>query len=163
MGEFPHEHSLEGAGNEATSELTRGGEFSERPLDAEVDNPELKKDRREQWPSWDPPPVVHKRDAAYFCIKAQDLKKSQDIPGSAVYFRQVFEAYARSHIEQWALTGPPKKAWWATGSVRNEWLLATDLVILNHGQMTWTTPELAPFSPNYHTTPTGGRLSSRQI
>ncbi|GFU41944.1 tryptase beta-2 [Trichonephila clavipes] len=33
-------------------------------------------------------------------------------------------------------------------------LLATDHVILNHGQVTWTTPELAPSSPNYHTTPT---------
>ncbi|GFU70482.1 hypothetical protein TNCV_2511381 [Trichonephila clavipes] len=35
--------------------------------------------------------------------------------------------------------------------------------ILNHGQVTWTTPELAPFSPNYHTTTTGGRFSCRQI
>ncbi|GFV01605.1 hypothetical protein TNCV_2961981 [Trichonephila clavipes] len=26
-----------------------------------------------------------------------------------------------------------------------------------------TTPELAPTSPNYHTTPTGGGLSPRQI
>ncbi|GFW33087.1 uncharacterized protein TNCV_2110171 [Trichonephila clavipes] len=34
-------------------------------------------------------------------------------------------------------------------------LLATDHVILNHGQVTWTTPELAPSSPNYHTIPTG--------
>ncbi|GFV11772.1 hypothetical protein TNCV_977611 [Trichonephila clavipes] len=42
-------------------------------------------------------------------------------------------------------------------------LLVTDHVILNHGQVTWTTPELAPSSPNYHTTPTGGRFSSRQI
>ncbi|GFT07677.1 uncharacterized protein TNCV_4045991 [Trichonephila clavipes] len=42
-------------------------------------------------------------------------------------------------------------------------LLATDHVILNHGQVTWTTPELAPPSPNYHTTPTGGRFSSGQI
>ncbi|GFS81056.1 hypothetical protein TNCV_1223441 [Trichonephila clavipes] len=42
-------------------------------------------------------------------------------------------------------------------------LLATDHVILNHGQMTWTTPELAPPCPNYHTTPMGGRFSSRQI
>ncbi|GFX01538.1 retrovirus-related Pol polyprotein from transposon 17.6 [Trichonephila clavipes] len=32
-------------------------------------------------------------------------------------------------------------------------LLATDHVILNHGQMTWTTPELVPPSPNYHPTP----------
>ncbi|GFU39949.1 uncharacterized protein TNCV_2531881 [Trichonephila clavipes] len=32
-------------------------------------------------------------------------------------------------------------------------LLATDHVILNHGQVTWTTPELALSSPNYHTTP----------
>ncbi|GFX96853.1 hypothetical protein TNCV_1648881 [Trichonephila clavipes] len=42
-------------------------------------------------------------------------------------------------------------------------LWATDHVILNHGQVTWTTPELAPPSPNYHTTPTGGRFSSQQI
>ncbi|GFV73152.1 transposon Ty3-I Gag-Pol polyprotein [Trichonephila clavipes] len=42
-------------------------------------------------------------------------------------------------------------------------LLATDHVILNHGQVTWTTPEMAPPSPNSHTTPTGGRFSSRQI
>ncbi|GFV36684.1 hypothetical protein TNCV_1033601 [Trichonephila clavipes] len=42
-------------------------------------------------------------------------------------------------------------------------LSATDHLILNHGQVTWTTPELAPPYPNYHTTPTGGRLSSRQI
>ncbi|GFU21249.1 hypothetical protein TNCV_9111 [Trichonephila clavipes] len=34
-------------------------------------------------------------------------------------------------------------------------LLATDLVILNHGQVTRTAPELAP-SPNYHTN--GGTL-----
>ncbi|GFW93039.1 glycine cleavage system H protein [Trichonephila clavipes] len=30
-------------------------------------------------------------------------------------------------------------------------LLATDHVILNHSQVTWTTSELAPLSPNYHT------------
>ncbi|GFV49697.1 hypothetical protein TNCV_4042711 [Trichonephila clavipes] len=42
-------------------------------------------------------------------------------------------------------------------------LLATDHVILNHGQGTSTAPELAPPSPNYHTKPTGGRFSSRQI
>ncbi|GFW51348.1 hypothetical protein TNCV_3254771 [Trichonephila clavipes] len=40
-------------------------------------------------------------------------------------------------------------------------LLGTDHVILNHGQVTWTTPELAP--PLLTTTPTGGRFSSRQI
>ncbi|GFX50697.1 integrase catalytic domain-containing protein [Trichonephila clavipes] len=33
-------------------------------------------------------------------------------------------------------------------------LLVTDHVILNHVQVTWTTPELAPPSPNYHTKPT---------
>ncbi|GFX45051.1 hypothetical protein TNCV_3431001 [Trichonephila clavipes] len=38
-------------------------------------------------------------------------------------------------------------------------LLVTDLVILNHGQVTWTTPEMTPSSPNFHTTPTKGRLS----
>ncbi|GFW60318.1 hypothetical protein TNCV_1843981 [Trichonephila clavipes] len=37
-------------------------------------------------------------------------------------------------------------------------LLATDHVILNHDQVTWTTPELAP-PPNYHTTPIGGHFS----
>ncbi|GFW31020.1 hypothetical protein TNCV_4522891 [Trichonephila clavipes] len=42
-------------------------------------------------------------------------------------------------------------------------LLATHLVILSHGQVTRPTPELALPSPNYHTTPTGERLSSRQI
>ncbi|GFX21120.1 hypothetical protein TNCV_4366991 [Trichonephila clavipes] len=42
-------------------------------------------------------------------------------------------------------------------------LLATDHVIWNHGQVTWTTPELASSSPNYQSTPTGGRFSSRQI
>ncbi|GFX83444.1 hypothetical protein TNCV_323931 [Trichonephila clavipes] len=36
-------------------------------------------------------------------------------------------------------------------------------VVLNHGQMTWTIPDLALPSLNYHTTPTGGGLSSRQI
>ncbi|GFU82599.1 hypothetical protein TNCV_2306431 [Trichonephila clavipes] len=42
-------------------------------------------------------------------------------------------------------------------------LLVTDLVILNHGQVPRATPELATPSPNEHSTPTGGRLSSRQI
>ncbi|GFV88321.1 hypothetical protein TNCV_927341 [Trichonephila clavipes] len=42
-------------------------------------------------------------------------------------------------------------------------LLATDHVILSPSRVTWTTPELAPSSPKYHTTPTGGRFSSRQI
>ncbi|GFX56809.1 hypothetical protein TNCV_495571 [Trichonephila clavipes] len=42
-------------------------------------------------------------------------------------------------------------------------LLTTDHVILNHGQVTWMTPELAPFSPNYHTTPTGKCFNSQQI
>ncbi|GFX40504.1 uncharacterized protein TNCV_2372881 [Trichonephila clavipes] len=35
-----------------------------------------------------------------------------------------------------------------------------DHVILNHGQVTWTTPELAPPSPNYHTTPTREDVSA---
>ncbi|GFS57605.1 hypothetical protein TNCV_1402431 [Trichonephila clavipes] len=38
-----------------------------------------------------------------------------------------------------------------------------DHEILNHGQVTWTTLELAPLSTNYRTTPTEGRFSSRQI
>ncbi|GFU79122.1 hypothetical protein TNCV_2136451 [Trichonephila clavipes] len=32
-------------------------------------------------------------------------------------------------------------------------LVTTDLVILNHDQATRTTPDLAPVSPNFHTTP----------
>ncbi|GFU57052.1 hypothetical protein TNCV_1779191 [Trichonephila clavipes] len=39
--------------------------------------------------------------------------------------------------------------------------LATDHVILNNGQVTWTTSELAPPSPNYPNTPTEGHFSSR--
>ncbi|GFS62019.1 hypothetical protein TNCV_2592891 [Trichonephila clavipes] len=45
----------------------------------------------------------------------------------------------------------------------HEGFLKTDHVILNHGQVAWTTPQLAPPSPNYHTTPTGGRFIPRQI
>ncbi|GFV09692.1 hypothetical protein TNCV_475931 [Trichonephila clavipes] len=41
--------------------------------------------------------------------------------------------------------------------------LTTDHVILNHGQVTWMTPELAPLSPNYHTTPMGKRFTFQQI
>ncbi|GFU14098.1 hypothetical protein TNCV_2536471 [Trichonephila clavipes] len=42
-------------------------------------------------------------------------------------------------------------------------LLLTNHVILNNGQVTWMTSELAPPSRNYHTKPTGGRFSFRQI
>ncbi|GFU85845.1 hypothetical protein TNCV_2036761 [Trichonephila clavipes] len=42
-------------------------------------------------------------------------------------------------------------------------LLATDLTILNHGQVTRTTPGVAPPSPNFHATSMEGRLNSRQI
>ncbi|GFS74054.1 hypothetical protein TNCV_2943321 [Trichonephila clavipes] len=35
-------------------------------------------------------------------------------------------------------------------------LLANDLVILNHSQMTRMAPDLEPASPNYPTSPTGG-------
>ncbi|GFV10663.1 hypothetical protein TNCV_1907011 [Trichonephila clavipes] len=38
-------------------------------------------------------------------------------------------------------------------------LLAMDHIILNHGQVTRTTPELVSPYPNFHTTPTEGRLS----
>ncbi|GFS73311.1 hypothetical protein TNCV_4711911 [Trichonephila clavipes] len=38
-------------------------------------------------------------------------------------------------------------------------LLVTDLVIFKLGQLTKTTPKLAPPSPSFHTTPTGGPLS----
>ncbi|GBM64625.1 hypothetical protein AVEN_28226-1 [Araneus ventricosus] len=43
---------------------------------------------------------------------------------------------------------------------QHEGYLGTDLVILNCGQMTRTTPELAPPSPNFRATPTGGRLAT---
>ncbi|GFW44600.1 hypothetical protein TNCV_4481461 [Trichonephila clavipes] len=38
-------------------------------------------------------------------------------------------------------------------------LLATNLAILNHGQVTKTKPELVHPSPNFHSTPTVGHLS----
>ncbi|GFW40840.1 hypothetical protein TNCV_4368881 [Trichonephila clavipes] len=38
--------------------------------------------------------------------------------------------------------------------------LETEHVILNHGQVTWTTPELAPSSPNYHTSGRSFQLST---
>ncbi|GFY11657.1 hypothetical protein TNCV_4231261 [Trichonephila clavipes] len=50
----------------------------------------------------------------------------------------------------------------ATQPTSTRGLLVTDHVILNHGQVTWTAPELAPY-PNYTTTPTGGCLSSRKV
>ncbi|GFT04464.1 hypothetical protein TNCV_1929811 [Trichonephila clavipes] len=37
--------------------------------------------------------------------------------------------------------------------------LTKDLVTLNHGQITGTACKLEPLSPNFHTTPMGGRLS----
>ncbi|GBN61250.1 hypothetical protein AVEN_128969-1 [Araneus ventricosus] len=43
---------------------------------------------------------------------------------------------------------------------QHEGYFGTDLVILNHGQMTRTTPELAPTFPNFHATPTGGRMAT---
>ncbi|GFX41212.1 hypothetical protein TNCV_2219101 [Trichonephila clavipes] len=55
---------VEGAGDAATSELTRKKGIGERALDADDEDPELKKSEQgEQWLSRDPPPVVHKRDA----------------------------------------------------------------------------------------------------
>ncbi|GFV69271.1 hypothetical protein TNCV_3861931 [Trichonephila clavipes] len=46
-------------------------------------------------------------------------------------------------------------------STLHKGLLVTELVILNHGQVTRTTPELAPTLLT--SSPTGGRLSARQI
>ncbi|GBO37013.1 hypothetical protein AVEN_240801-1 [Araneus ventricosus] len=43
---------------------------------------------------------------------------------------------------------------------QHEGYFGTDLVILNLGQMTRTTPGLAPPSPNFHATPAGGRLAT---
>ncbi|GBN73184.1 hypothetical protein AVEN_236881-1 [Araneus ventricosus] len=45
----------------------------------------------------------------------------------------------------------------ATGRIMLAYNFGTDLVILNRGQMTRTTLELAPSTPNSHTTPLGGR------
>ncbi|GBM66184.1 hypothetical protein AVEN_246404-1 [Araneus ventricosus] len=69
--------------------------------------------------------------------------------------------------------GPPAPMWGSSrtyGSVetlgsesafgQHEGYFGTDLVILNLGQMTRTTPELAPPSPNFHATPAGGRLTT---
>ncbi|GBL97278.1 hypothetical protein AVEN_274625-1, partial [Araneus ventricosus] len=42
----------------------------------------------------------------------------------------------------------------------HEGYFGTDLVILNRGQMTRTTPELAPPSQSFRATPTGGRLAT---
>ncbi|GFV23124.1 uncharacterized protein TNCV_1709941 [Trichonephila clavipes] len=56
--------------------------------------------------------------------------------------------------------GKPVNGKWVLGATG---LLVLDHVILNHGQVTWMTPELAPPSPNFHTTPTGGRFSSTDI
>ncbi|GFU30948.1 hypothetical protein TNCV_1406571 [Trichonephila clavipes] len=50
---------------------------------------------------------------------------------------------------------------WSPASTRG--LLVMDLVILKHGQMTRATPELAPPSPNYHTSPMRGHFSYRWI
>ncbi|GFT24316.1 hypothetical protein TNCV_3251891 [Trichonephila clavipes] len=43
------------------------------------------------------------------------------------------------------------------------WLLAMDLIILNHGQGRRKTPELALLSPNYRTTPTGVPINEHVI
>ncbi|GFW73004.1 hypothetical protein TNCV_831251 [Trichonephila clavipes] len=72
--------------------------------------------------------------------------------------RQLFYQFApqsekpRGKIDRWAISG--------SQTTRGFW--ATDLAILNLGQVTRTTPELAAPSPNYRTNPTGGRLSPRQ-
>ncbi|GFW08312.1 hypothetical protein TNCV_1656271 [Trichonephila clavipes] len=42
-------------------------------------------------------------------------------------------------------------------------LWAMDLLILNHGQVMRTTPELAPPSPNFHSISTGGRFNSESL
>ncbi|GFU08065.1 hypothetical protein TNCV_1527961 [Trichonephila clavipes] len=54
-------------------------------------------------------------------------------------------------------------AWMAADEAATRGLLEMGLIVLNLGQVTSTTPELALPSLNYHTTPTGGRLSSQNI
>ncbi|GFV07468.1 hypothetical protein TNCV_1738231 [Trichonephila clavipes] len=58
------------------------------------------------------------------------------------------------------LSRAPTSSRWSTPG-----LLASDLVIVNYGQVTKTTPEQAapPSPPSPNTTPTGGRLSFQQI
>ncbi|GFV89239.1 hypothetical protein TNCV_285721 [Trichonephila clavipes] len=56
--------TAKGAGNVATSELTRemGNQRADSRSGGRRSGAE-KKEQREQWPSRNPPPVVHKRDA----------------------------------------------------------------------------------------------------
>ncbi|GBL85951.1 hypothetical protein AVEN_63254-1 [Araneus ventricosus] len=46
---------------------------------------------------------------------------------------------------------------------QREGYFGTDLVILNRGQMTKATPELAASSPSFHSTPAGGHLASTDL
>ncbi|GFT93913.1 probable cationic amino acid transporter [Trichonephila clavipes] len=86
----------------------------------------------------------------------------------------------RSLEAVWPFTGTPAKATCLLGlatavvslvmsldvlvemmSIATRGLLETEYISLNHGQVTWTTPELAPFLLT--TTPSGGHLGSQQI
>ncbi|GFX58108.1 uncharacterized protein TNCV_4048661 [Trichonephila clavipes] len=75
-----------------------------------------------------------------------------EIPQKSI--RVLYRSMSRRDIEQYAhleTTSSRDAACIPARATRG--LLATDHVILNHGQVTWTKPELAPPSPNYHTTP----------
>ncbi|GFY05902.1 hypothetical protein TNCV_4405671 [Trichonephila clavipes] len=55
------------------------------------------------------------------------------------------------------LRGPLPITFMFRHSVTGYW--RPNIVNLNHGQVTWTKPELTAPSPNFYTTPTGVRLS----
>ncbi|GFW19122.1 uncharacterized protein TNCV_254491 [Trichonephila clavipes] len=73
--------------------------------------------------------------------------------GDSKGFLQVKDIYGDNSVTKLECIGHIQKK-------ITRWLLATDHVILNHGQVTWMTPELAPTFLT--TTPSGGRFSSRQ-
>ncbi|GFY34349.1 hypothetical protein TNCV_2506521 [Trichonephila clavipes] len=82
--------------------------------------------------------------------------------GAGVYV-QMFWSSGQSDLKPPALSSQSSLVLIYRPTEAARGLLTTDHVILNHGQVTWMTPELAPFSPNYHTTPTGKRFNSQQV
>ncbi|GFV36026.1 hypothetical protein TNCV_2867841 [Trichonephila clavipes] len=77
-------------------------------------------------------PKAHQRPREAKCVNYENKKPSQAPTSSS-----------SSLMKNIIIISLPTRGLWTT-----------DHVILNHGQVTWTTPELAPLSPSYHTTPT---------